>query len=115
DRIDRQIEAELAAEDWRVAGERQDEIVAGNGAAIGQHLLDPLAARGETRDRRAEAEGDAETLAQFGEFDREDPAIAALVRRAIDAASDLAPRGLERRLDPHATRGIERLERQAMF
>ncbi len=63
DRIDRQGEAELAAEDRRLAGEGEDEIVGRELPAIGQHLLDAVAGADEAGDRRAEFEGDAKRLA----------------------------------------------------
>ncbi len=114
DRIDRQGEAKLAAEDRRLAGKGEDEIIAGELAAIGQHLLDAVARAGEAGDRRAELEGNAQRLAQFGEPQREEPRIAALVGRAVEAAGDLRRRRGEGRLDADAAGGIERFEAQSV-
>ena len=93
DRIDRQVDAVSAAEQAAFGSHRDHHRVAAHRPRRRPHRADAVAVDIEPLDRRAEQEFDAELVGCIGrEPLREQPGIAGLVHRRINAAGDLVLR-----------------------
>ena len=104
DRVDRQVDPDPAQQQRRVAAQRHDVDVAGDGALVGGDAGDLAALGQDAVDPGAVAELDALLAADRGQGVGELEAVAGLVAGQPQPARDLLPDQAQRRLDPDAAR-----------